>query len=258
MENIVCKIENLTVSYKQKTSLFKSTSFKAVDNVSLEIKDQDIFGIVGESGCGKTTLCNTILGFLKPESGNISIFSNDLLFEKDKLKKYRENIDVIFQNPFNSLNPRFTLEQIITEPLKLKGEKDLSVINEKLLEVVQSVGLNESDLNRYIFEFSGGQRQRVAIARALITNPKFIILDEPTSALDVSIQSQICNLLIELKNRLNLTYLFVSHNLPLMYQLTNKIAVMYNGEFVEVGDTNEIFNNPKHEYTKELLASILE
>lgn len=258
MENIVCKIENLTVSYKQKTSLFKSTSFKAVDNVSLEIKDQDIFGIVGESGCGKTTLCNTILGFLKPESGNISIFSNDLLFEKDKLKKYRENIDVIFQNPFNSLNPRFTLEQIITEPLKLKGEKDLSAINEKLLEVVKAVGLNESDLNRYIFEFSGGQRQRVAIARALITNPKFIILDEPTSALDVSIQSQICNLLIELKNRLNLTYLFVSHNLPLMYQLTNKIAVMYNGEFVEVGDTNEIFNNPKHEYTKELLASILE
>lgn len=258
MKKIVCKIDNLTVGYKIKTGLFKTSTFNAVKNVSLVIEDKDIFGIVGESGCGKTTLCNAILGFIKPQSGTVSIFDNNLGFEKGELKVYRENIDIIFQNPFNSLNPRFLVSQIISEPLVIQGEKNQEVINEKLFDVIKSVGLSKEDLNRYIFEFSGGQRQRIAIARALITKPKFILLDEPTSALDVSIQSQICNLLIELKNKLNLTYLFVSHNLPLIYQLTNKVAVMYNGEFVEVGDTEEVFNNPKHKYTKELISSILE
>lgn len=258
MKKIVCKIENLTIGYKIKKGLFKSDVFNAVKNVSLEIEDQDIFGIVGESGCGKTTLCNAILGFLKVESGSVSIFDNKLGFEKNELKKYRENIDVIFQNPFNSLNPRFLVSQIISEPLIIKGEKNQEIIKSKLEEVIVDVGLTSDDLNRYIFEFSGGQRQRIAVARALITRPKFIVLDEPTSALDVSIQSQICNLLIDLKNKLNLTYLFVSHNLPLIYQLTNKVAVMYNGEFVEVGDTEDVFKNPKHEYTKELISSILE
>lgn len=258
MKKIVCKIENLTIGYKIKKGLFKSDVFNAVKNVSLEIEDQDIFGIVGESGCGKTTLCNAILGFLKVESGSVSIFDNKLGFEKNELKKYRENIDVIFQNPFNSLNPRFLVSQIISEPLIIKGEKNQEIIKSKLEEVIVDVGLTSDDLNRYIFEFSGGQRQRIAVARALITRPKFIVLDEPTSALDVSIQSQICNLLIDLKNKLNLAYLFVSHNLPLIYQLTNKVAVMYNGEFVEVGDTEDVFKNPKHEYTKELISSILE
>ncbi|MFI3251917.1 MAG: ATP-binding cassette domain-containing protein [bacterium] len=258
MKNTVCKIENLTISYKIKTGLFKTSSFKAVNNVSLNIEENDIFGIVGESGCGKSTLCNAILGFLPIDEGEISIFGNDLLFDKESLKKYREDVDVIFQNPFNSLNPRFLVSQIISEPLRIKGEKDEEVINKKILDVISNVGLTEHDLNRYIFEFSGGQRQRIAIARSLITNPKFVILDEPTSALDVSIQSQICNLLIELKTKMNLTYLFVSHNLPLIYQLTNKVAVMYNGEFVEVGTTEEVFKNPQHEYTKELVASILD
>lgn len=257
MKKNICEVKNLTVGYKVKDGLFSTSVFNAVKNVSFDIEDGDIFGIVGESGCGKTTLCNTILGFNKFE-GSISLFDNDLFFEKDKLRKYRENIDVIFQNPFNSLNPRFLVSQIITEPLVIKGERDSKIINEKLLNIISTVGLTSADLDRYIFEFSGGQRQRIAIARALITNPKFVVLDEPTSALDVSIQSQICNVLIELKNKLNLTYLFVSHNLPLIYQLTNRVAVMYQGEIVEIGNTEDVFKNPKHEYTKELIDSILE
>lgn len=260
MNKPVCRINNINVNYKIKKTAFKSDVLNAVSNALLEILESDIYGIVGESGCGKSSLCNAILGFVPVDGGYIEVFDKrlDNSSKKQDLKEYRKNMNVIFQNPFQALNSRFPVWRIISEPLYIKGEKNEAVLKSKALEMLKAVGLNENDLDRYIFEFSGGQRQRIAIARALITNSKFIILDEPTSALDVSVQSQICNLLIDLKEKYNLTYLFVSHNLALIYQLTNKLAVMYCGQIVEYGDTLEIFNNPKHPYTKGLIASILD
>lgn len=254
----VCEINNLYVNFKMKKGFIKYDELRVLSNVNLEIEENDVFGIVGESGCGKSTLCNTILGFVKKDSGLIKLFDHELSYDKKELKEYRENIDVIFQNPFSSLNQRLKVWEIITEPLYIKGEKDQEFLKGKALEMLLEVGLNKDDLERYVFEFSGGQRQRIAIARSLINHPKFIILDEPTSALDVSIQAQIANLLLELKQKYDLTYLFVSHNLALIYQLTNKVAVMYAGQIVECGDTKEVFMNPKHPYTKGLISSILD
>lgn len=260
MNKPVCEIKNVNVNYKIKTTAFKSEVISAVSNASLIVCEGDIYGIVGESGCGKSSLCNAILGFVPISDGEIEVFDKVICsnIKKNNLRKYREKMNVIFQNPFQALNSRFPVWKIISEPLYIKGEKDETILKSKALEMLNAVGLNEDDLNRYVFEFSGGQRQRIAIARALITNSKFIILDEPTSALDVSVQSQICNLLIDLKNKYNLTYLFVSHNLALIYQITNKLAVMYCGQIVEYGDTLEIFNNPKHPYTRGLISSILD
>lgn len=260
MNKPVCNINNINVNYKIKTTAFKSEIINAVSNASVTINEGDTFGIVGESGCGKSSLCNAILGFVPLSDGEIEVFGKriDSNIKKNNLKEYRENMNVIFQNPFQALNARFPVWKIISEPLYIKGEKDENVLKSKALEMLTRVGLNNDDLDRYIFEFSGGQRQRIAIARALITNSKFIILDEPTSALDVSVQSQICNLLIDLKEKYNLTYLFVSHNLALIYQITNRLAVMYCGQIVEYGDTEEIFNNPTHPYTKGLISSILD
>ncbi len=255
---MICEIKDLFVDYEVKQGLFKKDYLSAVSDLSLNICEGDIFGIVGESGCGKSSLCNAILGFVKIKSGSIKLFDKELNYDKDKLKEYRKNIDVIFQNPFSSLNPRLKVWQIISEPLYLKGIKKEDILKEEALKMLIEVGLTKDDLDRYIFEFSGGQRQRIAIARSLINKPKFIVLDEPTSALDVSIQAQIANLLKELKDKYNLTYLLVSHNLGLIYQLTNRLAVMYCGQVVETGSTEKIFKNPTHPYTKGLLSSFLD
>lgn len=260
MNKPVCNISNINVNYKIKKTIFKTDILNAVSNVSLEIMESDTYGIVGESGCGKSSLCNAILGFVPIESGFIDVFDNrlDCSTKKQDLKQYRDNMNVIFQNPFQALNSRFPVWKIISEPLYIMGQRNEDYLKQKALEMLLAVGLNHEDLDRYIFEFSGGQRQRIAIARALIKKSKFIILDEPTSALDVSVQSQICNLLIDLKEKYKLTYLFVSHNLALIYQLTNKLAVMYCGQIVEYGNTLDVFNHPTHPYTKGLIASILD
>ena len=258
--NKVLELDRVGVSYFIKNGFRHKDELKAVTNASFIVEENDIFGLVGESGCGKSSLCNAILGFNNLQSGKITFCGRELVPNSSKkvINNYREGIDVIFQNPYSSLNPRFKIWQIVSEPLYLKGIKDEVVLKNKALEILLEVGLNENDLERYVFEFSGGQRQRIAIARSLINRPSFIVLDEPTSALDVSVQAQICNLLKKLKDKYNLTYLLVSHNLGLIYQLTNKMAVMYCGQIVEIGDTKEIFTNPKHPYTRGLISAILD
>lgn len=232
---------------------------KALNNVSFELNKGETFGLVGESGSGKSTIANIIIGIDCPDNGEV-IFKGKSLWEK---KKYRRSelgkIQIIFQDPRSSLDPRMSIRQIILEPLiclpkKIRQEKGSE---KNLLKLIRSVGLQEQHLGRYPHEFSGGQRQRIAIARAILTDPEILILDEPTSALDVSIQAQVLNLLKDIQNEKNLTYLFISHNMSVIKYMSNKVGVLYKGDFVEMGDVGEIFYKPKHIYTQKLLSSIL-
>ena len=255
MENLI-QIKNLEKTYKSEKSFFSPVKEDnlVLKNINLDIKKGEIVSLVGESGCGKTTLANCILKLITPESGEILFEGEDILkFNKKETFEYRKKIQMIFQNPYSSLNPKMKIFETLAEPLIIHKQKN---IKERVLEISNMVGINESDLKKYPHEFSGGQRQRIAIARALILKPKFIVADEPVSALDVSICAQIINLLIDLKNELNLTILFVSHDLNLVRYLSDRIAVMNKGEIVEFNKTEEIFSNPKDDYTKFLLSSV--
>lgn len=255
MENLI-QIKNLEKTYSEEQSFLqpKKNSNKVLKNINLDIKKGEIVSLVGESGCGKTTLANCILKLITPEKGEILFSGKDILkFNKKETFEYRKKIQMIFQNPYSSLNPKMKIYEILEEPLIIHKEKSRK---EKILEIINFTGINEADLRKYPHEFSGGQRQRIAIARALILKPEFIVADEPVSALDVSICAQIINLLKDLKEELNLTILFVSHDLNLVRYLSDKIAVMNKGEIVEFENTEKIFSNPKDEYTKFLLSSI--
>ena len=261
MEEILLKTNDLTVDFKVKNRfLGKSDRLSAVSHANITIRKGEIYGLVGESGCGKSTLANAILGFVPITSGSFEI-SGSTIDAKTKNAKWREvrkQMQTVFQDPYSSMNSRFTVGEIISEPLYIAGERDEHILREKSAVLIEKVGLSIKDLERYIFEFSGGQRQRIAIARALITNAKLIICDEPTSALDVSVHSQICNLLLDLREEYELTYLFISHNLSLIKHMTSHMAVMYLGEIMESGATEEIFKNPATPYTKALLSAIPE
>ncbi len=258
--NKMIEINNLCVDFDMGKSRGKRNYLSAVADASMTIHQGDTFGIVGDSGCGKSTLINAILGFCDITSGSISVLGNTITSSTDKatLRQARQHMQVIFQNPYISLNPRLEVHQIISEPLLISGIKDKAVLYSRALEMLDKVGMTENDARRNIFEFSGGQRQRIAIARALITRPSILLLDEPVSALDLSVHAQICNLLLDLKAEYNLTYIFVSHNLSLIKHICNKTCVMYLGQVVEVGDTEEVFANAQHPYTRALLASILD
>ena len=261
MGEIILKTHELTVDFKVKKSVFgKADRLSAVQNVNLEIRKGEIYGLVGESGCGKTTLANAILGFVPITSGSFECFGHTInaKTKQSEWKEVRKQMQTVFQDPYSSLNSRFTVWQIISEPLYIAGERNEKVLREKAAKLMEKVGLSLKDLDRYIFEFSGGQRQRIAIARALITNAKLIICDEPTSALDVSVHSQICNLLLDLREEFELTYIFISHNLSLIKHITEHMAVMYLGEIMESGATKEIFANPCTPYTKALMSAIKE
>ncbi len=256
MENLV-EIKNVYKTYFSKENVFskKIIETDALQNVSFNIKKGEIKGLVGESGCGKTTLGNIILKLLDLTRGEILFKGKDISkFDKKETKNFRRMAQMIFQNPYSSLNPKMKIKDILLEPLDIynikKNQKDI------LAETVESVGLNGDDLTRYPHEFSGGQRQRIAIARALILRPEFIVADEPVSALDVSIQAQIINLLIELKDKYNLTYLFISHDLNVVRYLCENVVIMNKGKIEEEGDVDFVFNNPKTDYTKTLLNSI--
>jgi len=236
---------------------------KALDGVDLEITKGKTFGIVGESGCGKTTLMRTLLRLVEPTSGSVVLseeltegkFSSNNLEEltSEELRSFRRKIGVVFQDPMGALNPRMLIKDIVSEPLVIHGKTNN--IRERVVELLNNVGLGEEHLYRYPHEFSGGQRQRIVIARALALEPKILVLDEPTSALDVSVQAQILNLLNDLQEKYNLTYIFISHDLSVIEYMCDRLAVMYLGQVVEEANTEELFTNPQHPYTKALLSA---
>lgn len=243
----------------KKESVFEKRKYlKAVSGVSIQIMKGETFGLVGESGCGKSTFANTTLCFEKTSGGEL-FFDGINLTKADKktIREARLRMQKIFQDPASSLNPRFTVYDAVSEPLKLRKDFDKSKIESRTIEMIKAVGLGESDLNRFTFEFSGGQQQRIAIARALILNPDYIVCDEPVSALDVSVHAQILNLLMELQKKTGVTYLFISHNLAVVRQICPRLAIMYFGKVVEYGDTEKIYANPLHPYTRTLLSAIL-
>lgn len=255
------EIKNLNVTYQTKKGLIgKIQTVHAVNNVSLDIQKGEILAIAGESGCGKSTLAKAIMKLVQSDSGEILLNGENVLNLKHNkdLKKFYQKVQMIFQNPYSSLNPKMKIGEILKEPLIINTDLKKEEITKIVEEKIKKVGLDKSALNLYPHEFSGGQRQRIAIARSLILNPEFIIADEPVSALDVSIQAQIINLLKQLKEDFNLTFLFISHDLSVIKYLSDRIAIMYLGEVVEIGKTEEIFQNPKHPYTKALLSSVPE
>lgn len=230
----------------------------AVDGVNIEIKKGQTLGVVGESGCGKSTLGRLVLRLLEATSGEMFFEGNDILkYNRQEMHKIRHQMQIIFQDPFSSLNPRMSVMELIAEPLIMNHVyKSNREMTEKILSVMDMVGLAERFVNTYPHEMDGGRRQRVGVARALALNPKFIVCDEPVSALDVSIQAQILNLLMDLQEEMNLTYMFITHDLSVVKHISNEIAVMYLGQCVERADSKELFKNPMHPYTKALLSAI--
>ena len=253
------KIKNLKVNYPLQSDfnrMSKKEYIQALCDVNLDIYKGEILGLVGESGCGKSTLGKAILKLI-PAEGMI-FYENENIqdFKPEEMKNFRKKAQMIFQNPYASLDPRMTVYKILREPLVVHGIRDKSVINKKIHRIIDLTGLTEEDLKRYPHEFSGGQRQRIAIARALILEPEFLVADEPVSALDVSIQAQIITLLKELKEKLDLTILFISHDLGVVKYLCDRIAVMYLGNIAETAISDELFSNPAHPYTKALISAV--
>lgn len=259
-KDIIVKAENLSVHFPVKGSNpFKRKYVKAVSDVSLEIRRGETFGLVGESGCGKSTFANALLGILKPTDGKVIFEGKDLNgLPKKEFKELRRGMQMIFQDPFSSLNPRFDLLEIIGEPMVIRGGYTPQEIEDRVVEMLELVGLSRHDLHRYPSDFSGGQRQRIGIARAIILNPSFLVCDEPVSALDVSVHAQILNLLDEIQKKSGLTYLFISHNLAVVKSICDHMAVMYLGKVMECGSTAKIYNNTLHPYTKALLSAVLD
>ena len=230
---------------------------KAVDDVSFDLYPGETFGLVGESGCGKTTAGRTILRLLNPTGGTIHFEGQDITsMPQKKLRPLRRNMQIIFQDPYSSLNPRMTVKSMLTEALKFHNIVEKSDIEKEVYRLLDIVGLQKSHANRYPHEFSGGQRQRIGIARALSVRPKLIICDEPVSALDVSIQAQIINLLKELQKEFGLTYLFIAHDLSVIEYISDRVGVMYLGKIVEIAESEKLYANPQHPYTQALLSAV--
>ena len=252
----ILRVEHLKEYFDISTGFFSSKPLKAVDDVSFEIKKGETLGLVGESGCGKTTVGRTILHLYQPTDGKV-FFEGKEIKTKEDLLELRRKATMVFQDPYSSLNPRMTVSDIIGEPLDIhKMYKDKKERQERILELMGHVGLNSEHAARYAHEFSGGQRQRIGIARALALNPSFIVCDEPVSALDVSIQAQVINMFDELQDKLGLTYLFIAHDLLVVKHISDRIAVMYLGKMVELADSDEIYHHSLHPYTKSLISAV--
>lgn len=259
MSDTLLKVEHLVKYFNAQEHILKKSigNVKAVDDISFEINKGEIFALVGESGCGKSTTARLILNLIEPTSGKTYFDGKDIYsLPENELRKLRRDIQMIFQDPYSSMNPRWKVSKILSEPLETHNIGTRKEQVEKVKEILKIVGLNEDSYNRYPHEFSGGQRQRIGIARALITNPKLVICDEPISALDVSIQAQIINLLKDLQAKFQLTYLFITHDLRVVNFLCDNVGVMYLGKLVEVASTKDIYDNPLHPYTKALFSAI--
>ena len=267
MSDNLIEVRNLVKHFEVSNSFFSSKKnvVKAVDGISFNIKPGESLGLVGQSGCGKTTTARSLclldpktsgsVNFLNPEKQLMESIDN---IDDDSLKIFRRNIQMIFQDPYESLNPRWTIKDIIKEPLDIHNIGNLAEREDTIVEILQTVGLTppENYLNRYPHEISGGQRQRVSIARTLVMKPKFVICDEPTSMLDVSIRISIMDLMLNLAKELDVSYLYITHDLAVARYMCNRIAVMFNGKIVEIAETEELLQNPIHPYTKRLISSI--
>ena len=259
MSDTLLRVEDLKIYYPVAGSGFGKKEFvKAVDGVTFEVKKGEVFGIVGESGCGKSTLGRGVCKLENLTSGHVYLDGEDITEYNDRrMRSIRKKVQKVFQDPYASLNPRMSVFDIIAEPLLVHHlYQDKADLEKKVLDLLHRVGLDDYHANRYPHEFSGGQRQRIGIARALAVEPSLIIADEPVSALDVSIQAQVLNLLNELKHDLDLTYIFVAHDLSVVEYISDRVGVMYLGNFVEVGEKEKIYSNPMHPYTQALLSAV--
>lgn len=255
-QDMLVEVKHLKEYFNINTGMFSSKPLKAVDDVSFSIRRGETLGLVGESGCGKTTVGRTLLHLYKPTDGEIWFDGKQIVTKKD-IAEYRKKTAMVFQDPYSSLNPRMTVADIIGEPLDVHkmyaNEKERK---ERILELMAQVGLNSEHANRYAHEFSGGQRQRIGIARSLAMKPQFVVCDEPVSALDVSIQAQVINMFDELQEKMGLTYLFIAHDLLVVRHISDRIAVMYLGKMVELADAREIYDHPLHPYTRSLMSAV--
>ncbi|MDO5417724.1 MAG: dipeptide ABC transporter ATP-binding protein [Lachnospiraceae bacterium] len=259
MAKELLKVEDLKLYYPVAGKKIGTTEYvKAVDGVSFEIREGEVFGIVGESGCGKSTLGRAVCKLEKPTAGTVIMDGEDISDYNDKqMRPVRKKVQMVFQDPYASLNPRMSVFDIVAEPLRIhKLTKSKEELEARVLDLLRKVGLDDYHANRYPHEFSGGQRQRIGIARALAVEPKLIIADEPVSALDVSIQAQVLNLLNQLKKEFHLTYIFVAHDLSVVEHISDRVGVMYLGNFVEVGSKKSLYQNPLHPYTQALLSAV--
>ncbi len=254
----IVEVRNLVKQFSRREGfLTKPTIVRAVNDVSFTVEEGETFGLVGESGSGKTTTGRCILRLIEPTAGAVLFRGENVLtYSHDEMRRARRQMQIVFQDPYSSLNPRMRVRHIIEEPLIIHKIGNRESRADRVQELYRLVGLDPATLERYPHEFSGGQRQRIGVARALALNPSFIIADEPVSALDVSIQAQVVNLLIELQQKLGLAYLFIAHDLRLVEHICRRTAVMYLGRIVEMGETDRLFNNPQHAYTKALLSAI--
>jgi oligopeptide/dipeptide ABC transporter ATP-binding protein len=251
------EIEDLRVHFPVRGGIFRRAvgACKAVDGVTLPLKKGQTLGLVGESGCGKSTLAKAVVKLIEPTHGSIR-FKGKEVIGRDAETNFRKSVQMVFQDPAESLNSRMTVGTIIGEPLDVHQVGDQKERQNRVVQLLEQVGLPETAAKRYPFEFSGGQRQRIGIARALALNPELLVLDEPVSALDVSVQSQVLNLLMDLQAELQLTYLLIAHDLAVVKHVSDRIAVMYLGKIVEIGNAEELYSNPAHAYTKALISAI--